>query len=156
MRLQDDALPIMLIIDAANMVKYKMPHELNTVFKEDIIKFVNDFKGGKLSPYVQSLKYDKPEENGLKQIIGNKWDNYVYDTSKDVLVLIFQDKVNEWTIHTVCDNFMRNVWEPLAKEVEDIEDLMIASFNINHNELHHLAVDSVPTVKYYPKTDKSF
>ena len=37
MRLKDYDLPIMLIIDAANMVKYKMPHELNTVFKEDII-----------------------------------------------------------------------------------------------------------------------
>ena len=51
---------------------------------------------------------------------------------------------------------MDNVWKPLAKEVEDIENVMIASFNINSNELHHLAVNSLPTVKYYPMTDKSF
>ena len=94
-------------------------------------------------------------ENGLKHIIGDKWEDYVYDTSKDVLVLIWQDMINEFTSNSECQKFMENIWKPLAKELEDIEDVTIASFNINYNELHHLGVDSIPTVKFYPKNDKT-
>ena len=104
---------------------------------------------------MQSEKYDRPVEDGLKKIIGDKWDDYVYDTNKDVLVLIWQDMISESTPNVKCNNLMDSVWKPLAKEVEDIEDVMIASFNINHNELHYLAVDSLPTVKFYPKNDKT-
>ena len=42
----------------------------------------------------------------------------------------------------------------LAKEVEDIEDLTIATFELNQNELSGLYVNEAPSVKFYPKHNK--
>ena len=42
-----------------------------------------------------------------------------------------------------------------AARVEDIDDLMILTFELNHNELSGLSVNEVPAVKFYPKHDKS-
>lgn len=45
--------------------------------------------------------------------------------------------------------------EDLAKQVEDIDDLMIATLELNRNELTGFAVNDVPAVRFYPKHDKT-
>lgn len=147
-----------LIVDAKNYVRYKLPYEMNTVFKEDIIKFVRDFQAGALTPYVMSGVYDHPIKDGLKKLIANKWNDYVYDPTKDVMVTIYKDMtLNDQHIkvgHEESRKFLP-IMEELAKEVEDIDDLLILTFELNHNELSGLSVNEVPAVKFYPKHDKS-
>lgn len=35
--------------------------------------------------------YDHPINDGLKKLIANKWSEYVYDPTKDVMVTIYKD-----------------------------------------------------------------
>ena len=43
------------------------------------------------------------------------------------------------------------IWADLAKEVEDIDDLIIAKFDATANELKDLEIRQYPTIKFYPK-----
>ena len=131
---------------------------MNTVFKEDIVKFVKDFQAGTLTPYVMSGVYDHPVKDGLKKLIANKWSEYVYDPTKDVMVTIYKEMTkNDRSVKVGHEESLRflPIMEDLAKEVEDIDDLTIAVLELNHNELTGFAVNEVPAVKFYPKHDKT-
>lgn len=158
LRIQESEGDQIIIIDSKNYARYKLPYAMNTVFKEDIVKFVKDFQAGTLTPYVMSGVYDHPIKDGIKKLIANKWSEYVYDPTKDVLVTIYKDmtlnEVHMKVGHEESLKFLPIV-EELAKQVEDIDDLVIATLELNHNELTGFAVNDVPAVKFYPKHDKT-
>merc|ERR1712147_410729 len=70
------------------------------------------------------------------------------DTSKDVLVKYYAP----WCGH--CKK-LAPVWDELAESVADIDDLVIAKFDATMNEVDGLSIRGYPTLKWYPKDDKS-
>ena len=46
-------------------------------------------------------------------------------------------------------------WDELAKDVEGIEDLVIAKFDATVNEVSGLEIRGYPTLKFYPKDNKA-
>lgn len=69
------------------------------------------------------------------------------DETKDVLVKYYAP----WCGHCKA---LAPVWDSLAADVADIEDLVIAKFDATANEVAGLEVRGYPTLKYYPKTNK--
>jgi len=67
-------MPVIMLYSTKELAKYKVPNAEN-VSKDDLIKFVNDWKAGNLKPYVQSegIPYEKVHKNGLTRVVGDSW-----------------------------------------------------------------------------------
>jgi len=70
------------------------------------------------------------------------------DETKDVLVKYYAP----WCGH--CKK-LAPIWDELANEVADIDDLVIAKFDATTNEAKDIAIKGYPTLTWYPKGNKS-
>ena len=46
------------------------------------------------------------------------------------------------------------IWKKLSENLAKVEDLLIANFDVDNNELLDLDIDTYPTLKFYPKNFK--
>jgi len=130
------------------MVKYNFDGEVASLQQDAIAKFVSDFKAGTLQPHLKSEAI--PEQNpvdGLTTLVGKNFDDIVKDASKDVLVKYYAP----WCGHCKA---LAPTWDELAKDVADIDDLIIAKFDATANEVAGLDIRGYPTLKFYPKDNK--
>ena len=129
-----------------------MPYPLNTVWTEDIVNFVKDFNAGKLQPSIMSDPEPAPEDlvkDGLTTIVGTTWSKIVHDPSKDVVVHICHIEEEDY-----CP-IMRKHFNRVAKELEDVEDLVMAYFEYSTNEITGIALsEELPLVKLFPKAEE--
>jgi protein disulfide-isomerase A1 len=138
-----------LISPEENMLKYVWEGDAKNVTGDDIAKFVQDFKDGKLSPHLKSEPIPEPATiDGLTVLVGKSWDDVVKDPTKDVLVKYYAP----WCGHCKA---LAPVWDSMAKAVADIDDLVIAKFDATVNEVAGLEVRGYPTLKFYPKDNKA-
>lgn len=70
------------------------------------------------------------------------------DDTKDVLVKYYAP----WCGH--CKK-LAPIWEELAENFKDIPDLVIAKFDATVNEVKGLNIKGYPTLKWYPRGDKT-
>ena len=138
-----------IIKPAESMLKYQFEGSVADLTAESVGKFLDDFKADKLQPHLKSE--DIPENattDGLTVIVGKSWEDVVKDASKDVLVKYYAP----WCGH--CKS-LAPVWDELAKDTADIEDLVIAKFDATANEVADLDIRGFPTLKFYPKDNKA-
>ena len=144
-----DNMPTMRIVSpGAEMLKFVWEGDVNALSTADVSKFVGDFNAGSLAPHLKSE--DIPEQNpveGLTTLVGKNWESIVKDPSKDVLVKYYAP----WCGHCKA---LAPVWDELAKDVESVDDLVIAKFDSTANEVQGLEVRGYPTLKFYPKDNK--
>lgn len=142
-------LPSLRIINPQDtMLKYAYEGDSKNLSVENVKSFVSDFKAGKLQPSLKSEAI--PEQatvEGLTTLVGKTWDQIVKDSSKDVLVKYYAP----WCGH--CKS-LAPIWDELAKDVESVEDLIIAKFDATANEVPGLEIRGYPTLKFYPKDNK--
>ena len=141
-------LPVLRIIMPADMKKFQHPGAVSELTVESIGSYVQDVLDGKVKPF---LKSEKPVDNTGKPvtvIVGENFEEIVKDTSKDVLVKYYAP----WCGHCKA---LAPTWESLAKDVEGIEDLVIAKFDATANEVAGLEIRGYPTLKFYPKDNKA-
>ena len=81
-------------------------------------------------------------------MVGKTFESIAKDPTKDVLVQYYAP----WCGH--CKN-LAPIWADLAKDVEGINDLVIAKFDYTVNDVKGLEIRSFPTIKFYPKGNKS-
>ena len=131
-----------------NMLKYAYDGDSKTLTAAQITGFLDDFTNGKLQPHLKSEPIPDPQTvDGVTTLVGKSWEDVVKDTSKDVLVKYYAP----WCGHCKA---LAPVWEELGKDVEGIEDLVIAKFDATTNEVAGLDVRGYPTLKFYPKDNK--
>lgn len=138
-----------LIAPEESMLKYVWEGDVNALSAADVEKFVSDFKAGNLQPHLKSE--DIPEQatvDGLTTLVGKSWESVVQDGSKDVLVKYYAP----WCGHCKA---LAPTWADLAKDVADVEDLVIADFDATVNEVPGLEIRGYPTLKFYPKNNKA-
>lgn len=131
------------------MLKYVYEGDAKSIGGDDISKFLADFKAGSLKPHLKSEEIPEPATvDGLTVLVGKSFDDVVKDASKDVLVKYYAP----WCGHCKA---LAPVWDALAKDVEGIDDLVIAKFDATVNEVEGLEIRGYPTLKFYPKDNKA-
>jgi len=138
-----------IISPEESMLKYNYEGDVKALDGDAIAKFVSDYKAGNLQPHLKSEPI--PETNpvdGLTTLVGKNWEDIVKDASKDVLVKYYAP----WCGH--CKS-LAPIWDELAKDVADIDDLVIAKFDATANEVNGVDIRGYPTLKFYPKDNKA-
>ena len=140
---------VRIISPEESMLKYVYEGDAKSMGGDDISKFLADFKAGSLKPHLKSEEIPEPATvDGLTVLVGKSFDDVVKDASKDVLVKYYAP----WCGHCKA---LAPVWDALAKDVEGIEDLVIAKFDATVNEVEGLEIRGYPTLKFYPKDNKA-
>lgn len=130
------------------MRKFVFHGQLSTLTVNSIKEFIQDFKAGTLRAHMKS----EPEPTNLPGqvtvIVGTTYDKIVNDPTKDVLVKFYAP----WCGH--CKT-LAPIWDELAAHVALNEDLVIAKFDATANEAAGVSIKGYPTLKFYPKDNKS-
>jgi len=145
---KDDMPTIRLIDPSENMTKYVYSGAVADINTDVIKQYVQDFKDKKLEPHLKSEEIPEADDSGLTVLVGKNWNSIVLDETKDVLVKYYAP----WCGHCKA---LAPTWDTLAADVKDIEDLVIAKFDATANEVAGLDIRGYPTLKFYPKADKS-
>jgi len=140
-------MPTIRVLDPAqDMKKFTYSGNVNELTKEAIKQFVDDFKANKLVPFLKSQ--DIPEQNEpVKILVGKNFNDIVMDDTKDVFVKFYAP----WCGH--CKK-LAPIWDEIAKELEEVHDLVIAKFDATANEVEGLEIKGYPTLKFYPAGGK--
>ena len=141
-------MPTLRILNPEEKNRFLYEGDLNNLSGDDIAKFIADFKAGNLMKHI--LSEPIPENatvDGVTTVVNYNWQDVVMDDSKDVLVEIYAP----WCGH--CKK-LAPIWDELGKNVEQIDDLIIAKMDGTANEVSGLSIKGYPTVLFYPKGNK--
>ena len=144
---KEDMPCVRLIDPSENMLKYVWESAVDTLNTESVKTYISDFKEGKLVPHLKSEDIPEADDTGLTVLVGKSWESIVKDETKDVLVKYYAP----WCGHCKA---LAPIWDQLAADVKDIDDLVIAKFDATANEVAGLEVRGYPTLKFYPKANK--
>jgi protein disulfide-isomerase A1 len=138
-----------LVHPAESMLKYVYEGDASALTGDDVAKFISDFKAGDLQPHLKSQDVSEATTvDGLTIVVGKTWNDVVADPSKDVLVKYYAP----WCGH--CKS-LAPIWDELAKDVEGMDDLIIAKFDATENEVAGVEIQGFPTLIFYPKDNKT-
>jgi len=142
-------LPSLRLIDPRDqMLKYVYEGDVKEATGDSIKAYIDDFKGGKLSPHLKSEPIPEGSDDAVQTIVGKNWADVVLDESKDVLVKYYAP----WCGHCKA---LAPTWDQLAADTADIADLVIGKFDATANEVAGLDIRGYPTLKFYPKGEKT-
>jgi protein disulfide-isomerase A1 len=144
----DSATPcVRVLAPGEEMKKYAFPSAIESMSTESLKTFIADIRSGAVKPHLKSEPI--PEQTtGAYVVVGNSFEDVVMDSTKDVLVKYYAP----WCGH--CKK-LAPVWDELADSYAGVEDLVIAKFDATTNEVAGLQISGYPTLKWYPKDDKS-
>ncbi|XP_021278149.1 protein disulfide isomerase-like 1-4 [Herrania umbratica] len=111
--------------------------------------FGDDFLEDKLKPFFKSDPIPETNDEDVKVVVGNNFDEIVLDESKDVLLEIYAP----WCGH--CQAF-EATYNKLAKHLRGVDSLVIAKMDGTTNEHPRAKSDGFPTILFFPAGNKSF
>ena len=151
-------LPTILIHDTreSEIKNYKISNEINikSITKEDILKFVNDWRNRKLNLYLKSE--DIPASTAISTssgpivtIVGKTFKSIVYDNMfNDVLVQFYAP----WDLES---QKLIPIYEDLANKMKLANpSLIIAKIDATLNDVENHKIEYYPTIKLYKKFHK--
>jgi len=138
---------VRMLVPGEEMLKYQFPAGVEGISTDSIKSFLSDVHSGAAKPHLKSEPI--PEQTGgAYVVVGESFNDVVLDPTKDVLVKYYAP----WCGH--CKK-LAPVWDELAESYANVDDLVIAKFDATTNEVAGLQVRGYPTLKWYPKGDKS-
>lgn len=115
---------------------------------ESLEKFIDDFLGGQLEPYLKSEALPEDNSAGVKVVVGKNFDEIVNDESKDVLIEFYAP----WCGH--CKKLVP-IYDELAEKLKGESEITIAKMDATANDVPSLFnVRGFPTIFFVPKGDK--
>ncbi|GAA0158317.1 chaperone [Lithospermum erythrorhizon] len=115
---------------------------------EKIKEFAEDFLAERLKPIYKSDPIPESNDEDVKIVVGNNFDDIVLDESKDVLLEIY----TPWCSH--CRD-LEPTYNKLAKHLHGIESLVIAKMDGSTNEHPRAKADGFPTLLFFPAGNKT-
>lgn len=79
-------MPKLLVVDFKGDDFLKFFSDYENINTESIIKFVDDYKAGKLKPYFLSEELPEENDEAVVTLVGKNFEEIVFDEEKDVLV----------------------------------------------------------------------
>jgi len=140
---KEDAPTVRLISLGTDMVKYKP--ESTDFTAAMLTQFVQDFFDKKIKPHLLTQEIpadwnDKP----VKVLVGKNFETVARDPTKTVLVEFYAP----WCGH--CKQ-LAPIYDQLAENFKDHEEIVIAKMDSTVNELEDVKVQSFPTIKLFLK-----
>jgi protein disulfide-isomerase A1 len=125
-----------------NLLKYK----LDNITEEGIKQFVDDWKNDKLSAYFKSEKVPETNDEPVKVIVGDSFENIILEGDKHVLLEAYAP----WCGH--CKQ-LEPIYNELATKLAGHSDIVIAKMDATANEHPSLNIKGFPAIKFYKKGD---
>lgn len=127
-----------------SLLKYK----LENFTEESLTHFINDWKANKLTAYFKSENTPESNDQPVKIIVGNNFEDIVLNPDTYVLLEAYAP----WCGH--CKQ-LEPIYNELAEKVAGATDLVIAKMDATANEHPTLNIKGFPTIKFYKKGDKA-
>lgn len=119
------------------------------VVLDNVKAFGEDFLEDKLKPFFKSDPIPEKNDEDVKIVVGNNFDDIVLDESKDVLLEIYAP----WCGHCQA---LEPTYNKLAKHLRRIDSIVIAKMDGTTNEHPRAKADGFPTLLFFPAGNKSF
>ena len=144
--LKEVDIPSIIIIDPrSGFKKYKMEGEVNDV---NTIKFIADWESDNLSQYLRTAPEPKDNNGPVLILVGSTYEKQVLKNDKDVMVLFHFPSCN------FCEELIPK-YEEVAKLLKEKNpNLLLASFDVNENEIELVNINQFPALKFYPGKNK--
>ncbi|KAH7293788.1 hypothetical protein KP509_28G042400 [Ceratopteris richardii] len=113
-----------------------------------IKEFATSFLNDKLKQFFKSDPIPETNDEDVKVVVGNTFDEIVLDESKDVLLEVYAP----WCGH--CQS-LEPIYAKLAKALKNVESLVIAKMDGTTNDHARTQVDSYPSILFFPAGNKS-
>ena len=123
-------------------------YRLESVTEESLIKFMDDFKAGKLSTYLKSEHPHGQQKKGqVWHVTSQDFEKLVLTSPDNVLLMVYShDCVHCHELSPILDK--------LATRLASIPDLIIAKFNGYKNEHPSINVHAYPTLRLFKQGKK--
>ena len=138
-----NSIPKVYIIhsEGINLRKYEMTGGIN---EENIMYFINQFKKGKLTPYIRSESSPKNKNKDVIKLVGKTFKKEVLENDKDILVYFVSPSCNE------CKEFEPELIK-LSQKLKKVNNkLVIATIDATLNDVENLQIHNFPTIMFYP------
>jgi len=110
--------------------------------------FVNEFKDGKLKPYIKSEPVPETNDGPVKVVVGETFDQLVNDPTKDVLIEFYAP----WCGH--CKT-LEPKFNELGEKLSGVKDVVIAKMDATANDAPSpFDVQGFPTIYWAPMGSK--
>jgi len=129
------------------MKKYQFTKNVKDVTVHEIREFIEEFKSGKIQPFLKSEDIPADNTAPVKVVVGKNFDALVLNPEDDVLIEFYAP----WCGH--CKK-LAPIWDQLAEELKDVPHLTIAKMDATANEVDGVDVKGYPTLKFYSKDNK--
>lgn len=138
-------LPTVRIADTrTDLKKFNMSGEITT---QNILRFVEDWQGKKLSASLKSEEIPAKQEGPVYVLVGKSFDEIVMDPTKDVLVEFYAP----WCGH--CKK-LAPIYDEVAQKLSHNKNLIIAKMDSTANETDKVSIQGFPTIKFWPAGNK--
>ena len=122
--------------------------KVSDMSKEGIIKAIDDFKADNLTAYYKSEDIPETNDEPVKVIVGNNFNEMVLDNEKYVMLEAYAP----WCGH--CKQ-LEPIYKELAEKLANVKDLVIAKMDATANEHPSLNIKGFPTINFYKPGSKS-
>ncbi len=148
-RVENDELPCVKIIDPKKKKRFKMEGEMND---QNILKFIDDWKNNRLKEDLKSEPEPEKNDGLIFTLVGTTFEREVLENEKDVVVLFCSN------VKMACRRF-KLAFEELARRLKSNEnnknpELRFAKIELLFNELTTIRIEKVPMVRIYPGNRK--
>jgi len=115
---------------------------------DNLEKFANDFKDGKLKPFIKSEPVPENNDGPVKVVVGENFDEIVNDPTKDVLIEFYAP----WCGH--CKT-LEPKFNELGEKLKGVNDVVIAKMDATANDVPpNYQVSGFPTLYWAPMGNK--
>lgn len=139
---------VRIVSPEGELKKFMYPGDVSALTVDDVEGFVNDFLTGKLNPHRKSEPVPETNDGPVYIVVGTEWDKVVKDPSKDVLMEYYAP----WCGHCKA---LAPKYDELGEHIKGLDDLIVGKMDATANEVEGLEIKGYPTLKWYPKGDKS-
>lgn len=141
-------LPTIRIVDGERMMKFKYPGDVSKMSEKQLLKFLIAFDDDKLTQYFRSAAIPEKQTGAVTVIVGDSRKEIINDAEKDVFVIYTIDWSQE-------SKKISSIWEDVAKELRDVPNLVLGSYDITFNDPVEESIKQFPDFYLFPKATKN-